>query len=108
MHITDFKDSADSQLANLETQVVSLENQMINISNAFVKDVDMIGPYLIMILAAFALISCLLPTLLWKIISIVPTCACKLLWCCTCPKKTNKNTKIEDKKDEKEQKLISA
>ena len=109
MHITDFKDSADSQLANLETQVTTFENQLINISNTFVHDVDMIGPYLIMVVAALAIIYCLLPMLLCKTISIVPNTICRLLWWCTCLKKNNKKiVKVDMVKDEKEEKLITA
>jgi hypothetical protein len=108
MHITDFKDSANSQLANLETQVTAFENQLVNISNTFVSDVDTIGPYLIMVVAVFAIVSCLLPTLLWKTISIVPNTICRLLWCCACKKNNKKNVKVDMVKDEKEQKLITA
>jgi len=105
----DFKDSADTQLMNLETQVVALENQLINISNTVVRDVNMVTPYLVMLVAFFGIISCLLPTLLCKTISIVPNTICRLLWCCTClKKKNNQNVKVDMVKDEKEQKLITA
>jgi hypothetical protein len=109
MYITEFKDSADSQIANLETQVTALENHLINISSTFVADVNIIAPYLVILVAFFGIISCLLPTLLCKTISIVPNTICRLLWCCTRDKKNNKkNVKVDMVKDEKEQKLISA
>jgi hypothetical protein len=108
MHFIDFKDSTDSQLANLETQITTFENQLVNISNTVVSDINMIGPYLIMVVAAFAIVSCLLPTLLWKTISIIPNTICRLLWCCACKKNNKKNVKVDMVKDEKEQNLITA
>ena len=105
MHISDYINSPDLQITNLETQ--TLQNRLINYRTNGITEFNPVTPYLIMIFAVFTIIYCLLPALLWKTISIIPSTICQVLWCCTCQKNCNKKPTIEERKDEKEQKLIT-